>query len=63
MQYCSSELLMLAFLEVLVQRKREIGLVLPAKYNAYAGKSQTAKILDREVRKGREMFITFELRH
>ena len=49
--------------EILGKRKREVGLVVPAKYNAFTAKRQTAKILDAQLSKAKELFASLALLH
>ena len=47
--------------EVLRKRKREVRLVVPAKYNAFTTKRQIAKILDTKLSTRKELFVLLEL--
>ena len=40
-----------------------MGLVVPAKYNAFTAKRQTAKILDAQLSKAKELFASLALLH
>ena len=45
------------------KRKREVGLVVPAKYACFTRCKRTAKVLDEEIAKMKENFVTLELWH
>ena len=47
--------------EILGKRKREVELVVPAKYNYFMAKRQTAKILDAKILKCKDLFVSPEL--
>ena len=50
--------------EVTGKRKREVGLVVPAKFNALTKDKKIAKVLDRELSKRKRRYIScFELKH
>ena len=45
--------------EVIGKRKREVGLVVPAKYNAFTRNKKIAMVLDEELAKFRNLQILF----
>ena len=47
--------------QVTGKRKREVGLVIPAKYFAYTKRKQIAETLDQEIKKRKEKLSYFEL--
>ena len=50
--------------EVTGKRKREVGLVVPAKFNALTKDKKIAEVLDRELSKRKCRYIScFELKH
>ena len=50
--------------EVTGKRKREVGLVVPAKFNALTKDKKIAEVLDRELSKRKRRYIScFELKH
>ena len=51
------------YVEVIGKRKREVGLVVPAKFSARIKCSQTAKVLDEQLLKMKEQFSTLEFKH
>ena len=51
------------YVEITGKRKREIGLVVPAKFSARTNCSRIAKVLDEELVKVKEKFSSLELKH
>ena len=49
--------------EVTGQRKREVGLVVPARYTAFTKNRETAQILERELKRRKEQFTYFEFKN
>ena len=45
------------------KRKREVGLVIPSSYSFYTKSKKSAKILDEQLKKRKEMVTYFELTH
>ena len=50
-------------MKVIVKRKREVGLAIPATFIEHAEKERTTEIIDTELAKTCKMFTTFELKH
>ena len=51
------------FVKVAVIGKRELRLVVSAKYECYTYDKRTAQILDNEIFKGKSRFVTLELQY
>ena len=51
------------YVEVTGKRKREVGLVVPAKFSARTKSTRTAKILDEQLDRIKEKFTTLEFKH
>ena len=51
------------YVEVIGKRKREVGLVVPAKFSARTKCSRTARVLDEQLLKMKEQFSTLEFKH
>ena len=51
------------YIEVIGKRKREVGLVVPAKLSARTKFSRTARVLDEQLLKMKEQFPTLEFKH
>ena len=50
--------------EVIGKRKREVGLAVPAKYNAVTGNKKIAMVLDEELAKRKKLYKSYlELKH
>ena len=50
-------------MKVIGERKREVGLVIPATFVAHTENKRTTEIFDTEHGKRRKIFRTFELKH
>ena len=51
------------YVEVIGKRKREVGLVVPAKFSAHTKCSHTARVFDEQLLKMKEYFSTLEFKH
>ena len=51
------------YVEVTGKRKREVGLVVPAKFSPRTKSTRTAKILDEQLDRIKEKFTTLEFKH